>query len=325
MNERRNYYNVIKSIPVLLLLFLSLSGCGNQNNNSSTANSNKETDVPEIYTEFKESYDGEIKRLDGFEGKTYYSYGLWGENSEYMHDTTVYLENNMLHTFLSFTNNMGKQFNFTLVIFDNYKQIDFEVDGKSMRQCTVNIKNDTDINIPITISSLEEGKHDLVFALFLDTYMELTEEERLQTGGTALRCLAVVGGKEDFTNKFTYQEFDMIEARTNGIVINKFNENEYFIEAGNLDGETESSAIIFMDNFEQINLLNTQSYPYDLVSLDSGKEIMISLEEYLKKISKDNKPHEISAICIRKAGIDGDIYKGGVFFTQRILSDTYTE
>lgn len=77
MNERRNYYNVIKSIPVLLLLLLSLSGCGNQNNNSSTANSNKETDVPEIYTEFKESYDGEIKRLDGFEGKTYYSYGLW--------------------------------------------------------------------------------------------------------------------------------------------------------------------------------------------------------------------------------------------------------
>ena len=72
----------------------------------------------------------------------------------------------------------------------------------------------------------------------------------------------------------------MIEARTNGIVINKFNGNEYFIEAGNLDGETESSAIIFMDNFEQINLLNTQSYPYDLVSLEHGKEIMISLDKY---------------------------------------------
>lgn len=314
--------NVTKSIPFLFLffLFLTLSGCGNQ-----SINSNKETNVPEIYTEFSEMYNGEVKVMDGFEGKMYYSYGLWGENSEYMHDTTVYLENNKLRTFMSFTNNMGKQFNFTLVIFDNYKQIDFEVDGKLMKQCTVNIKNKSDINIPITISSLEEGKHDLVFAVFLDTYMELTDEERLQTGGTALRCLAVVGGKEAFANKFTYQEFDMIEARTNGIVINKFNGNEYFIEAGNLDGETESSAIIFMDNFEQINLLNTQSYPYDLVSLEHGKEIMISLDKYLECISKDSNPHEITAICIRKAGIDGDIYNGSVFFTQRLLSDTYTE
>lgn len=288
--------NVTKNIPFLFLfLFLTLSGCGNQ-----SINSNKKTNVPEIYTEFSETYNGEVKELDGFEGKTYYSYGLWGENSEYMHDTTVYLENNKLRTFMSFTNNMGKQFNFTLVIFDNYKQIDFEVDGKLMKQCTVNIKNKSDINIPITISSLEEGKHDLVFAVFLDTYMELTDEERLQTGGTALRCLAVVGGKEVFANKFTYQEFDMIEARTNGIVINKFNGNEYFIEAGNLDGETESSAIIFMDNFEQINLLNTQSYPYDLVSLEHGKEIMISLDKYLERISKDSTPMKLRLFVSEK-------------------------
>lgn len=288
--------NVTKNIPFLFLfLFLTLSGCGNQ-----SINSNKKTNVPEIYTEFSETYNGEVKELDGFEGKTYYSYGLWGENSEYMHDTTVYLENNKLRTFMSFTNNMGKQFNFTLVIFDNYKQIDFEVDGKLMKQCTVNIKNKSDINIPITISSLEEGKHDLVFAVFLDTYMELTDEERLQTGGTALRCLAVVGGKEVFANKFTYQEFDMIEARTNGIVINKFNGNEYFIEAGNLDGETESSAIIFMDNFEQINLLNTQSYPYDLVSLEHGKEIMIFLDKYLERISKDSTPMKLRLFVSEK-------------------------
>lgn len=288
--------NVTKNIPFLFLfLFLTLSGCGNQ-----SINSNKKTNVPEIYTEFSETYNGEVKELDGFEGKTYYSYGLWGENSEYMQDTTVYLENNKLRTFMSFTNNMGKQFNFTLVIFDNYKQIDFEVDGKLMKQCTVNIKNKSDINIPITISSLEEGKHDLVFAVFLDTYMELTDEERLQTGGTALRCLAVVGGKEVFANKFTYQEFDMIEARTNGIVINKFNGNEYFIEAGNLDGETESSAIIFMDNFEQINLLNTQSYPYDLVSLEHGKEIMIFLDKYLERISKDSTPMKLRLFVSEK-------------------------
>lgn len=178
--------NVTKNIPFLFLfLFLTLSGCGNQ-----SINSNKETNVPEIYTEFSETYNGEVKVMDGFEGKMYYSYGLWGENSEYMQDTTVYLENNKLRTFMSFTNNMGKQFNFTLVIFDNYKQIDFEVDGKLMKQCTVNIKNKSDINIPITISSLEEGKHDLVFAVFLDTYMELTDEERLQTGGY---CVKVSG------------------------------------------------------------------------------------------------------------------------------------
>lgn len=187
--------NVTKNIPFLFLfLFLTLSGCGNQ-----SINSNKKTNVPEIYTEFSETYNGEVKELDGFEGKTYYSYGLWGENSEYMHDTTVYLENNKLRTFMSFTNNMGKQFNFTLVIFDNYKQIDFEVDGKLMKQCTVNIKNKSDINIPITISSLEEGKHDLVFAVFLDTYMELTDEERLQTGGYCVKVSGCCWGVRKFS------------------------------------------------------------------------------------------------------------------------------
>ena len=102
----------------------------------------------------------------GLRDKRIIDYGSWGENSQYMHDTTIYLENNTLHTFLVFTNNMGKQFNCTLVIFDNYKQIDFEVDGKLMRQCTVSVENGTEIDIPITLSSLEEGKHDLVFCGF---------------------------------------------------------------------------------------------------------------------------------------------------------------
>lgn len=312
-------------LVLLLLLSLALSGCGKQRSNNSTLRSNEEIDFPEIYTEFNESYNGEVKKMDGFEGQTYYSYGLWGENSQYMHDTTIYLENNTLHTFLVFTNNMGKQFNCTLVIFDNYKQIDFEVDGKLMRQCTVSVENGTEIDIPITLSSLEEGKHDLVFAVFLNTYTELTDEERLGTGPSdgALRCLAVVGNKEEFPDAFNYLGVDRIEARTNGIVINKFNGNENFIEVGNLDEETESCAIIFMDNFEQINLLNTQSYPYDLVNLEPGKEIMIPVEEYLKNVSKDNKTHEIMAICIRKAGIEGDTFKGKVFFTYRLLNDAY--
>ena len=52
--------NVTKNIPFLFLfLFLTLSGCGNQ-----SINSNKETNVPEIYTEFSETYNGEVKVMD---------------------------------------------------------------------------------------------------------------------------------------------------------------------------------------------------------------------------------------------------------------------
>lgn len=79
-------------LVLLLLLSLALSGCGKQRSNNSTLRSNEEIDFPEIYTEFNESYNGEVKKMDGFEGQTYYSYGLWGENSQYMHDTTIYLE-----------------------------------------------------------------------------------------------------------------------------------------------------------------------------------------------------------------------------------------
>lgn len=62
---------------------------------------------------------------------------------------------------------------------------------------------------------------------------------------------------------------------------------------------------------------------YDLVNLEPGKEIMIPVEEYMKNVSKDNKAHEIIAICIRKAGIEGDTFKGKVFFTYRLLNDAY--
>ena len=48
-----------------------------------------------------------------------------------------------------------------------------------------------------------------------------------------------------------------------------------------------------------------------------------SQEEYMKNVSKDNKAHEIIAICIRKAGIEGDTFKGKVFFTYRLLNDAY--
>ena len=77
-------------LVLLLLLSLALSGCGKQRSNNSTLRSNEEIDFPEIYTEFNESYNGEVKKMDGFEGQTYYSYGLWGENSQYMLQPSIW-------------------------------------------------------------------------------------------------------------------------------------------------------------------------------------------------------------------------------------------
>ena len=303
--KRVSIYIIVISVVLLCIIM----GC--QNNDLSGNN-------VKIYSEFKTKYTGIVKELTGFEGQTYLDMGLWND-SKCLHNTTINLDfNKSFECFLALTNNLGETYNFTLVIFDNYEQIDFNVDDEILNQCTVKVHDSSTINIPIKINSLEKGKHDFVFAVFVNTYDYLSVDERLIAGryDSQLRSIVIVDSKTEFMNEFVPCNIKAITARTNGVIFNKLNGSDYSLEIGNLDDEIQECAIILLDNFEQVDLSKSSGDPYLYVKLNPEEEIVIPMEEYLD--DKD-KNHEYSAICIRNAGDNGENFLGNVFFSNRIL------
>lgn len=270
-------------------------------------------DNVQIYTDFQTRFNGETKSLEGFENQRHYSMGLWDNSSNDLQNSSIYLkENEEVDMFLSLMNCLGGECNFTIVILDNCKQTEFVVDGTSMRQCTVNIENQKEVFIPIKLDSLMSGRHDLIFAIFVNTYKDLTEEERIAAGNhdDALKCTFIVENDNVIQeNNIEYLETNTIKARTNGAVFNKLDGKEYFLEVGNLDEEIKRNTIIFLDNFEQVSIGNMSGLH---IQLNAGDEVVVSLEDYFKKIKDDEKEHEIIAICIS----DND---NRVFFSNRIL------
>lgn len=299
---------------MLIIIIVSLwlvNGCGRQ----IIQNENNDNDDIKIYTVFETQYNGNIKRLEGYENQNYYSMGLWDDNSNCLHDQIVCLNGQEeLTMFLSLLNCLGEQYNFTLVIFDNCKQIAFEVDGTSMNQCTVNVKNGKEIYVPIKISSLAKGRHNLVCAIFVDTYDNLTEKEKMYAGShdDILKSTVIVDNDETVYENKEYLSVDTIKARTDGIVLNKTNGKQYSIEVGNLQEEIKENAIILLDNFEQVSIGDVDSL-YECILLGEEEEVIIPLEEYFKKIEYDEKEHVIQAMCIRDVENNGK-----VFFSNRI-------
>ena len=306
--------NLRKSLIIAVITSsLAIYGCGSKE----AENKSAYYDNVKIYTEFQTQFTGEVRKLEGFENQTYYSMGLWDNNSNYFHDTTVSLkENEEFSMFLALLNCMGEKYNYTVILFDNYQQIEFEVDGELMNQCTVCIENGDELYIPIKINSLVNGKHDLIFAVFVDTYKTLTDEERIYTGDHdgVLRYTAI-GGNENAVQHDNIQglRVDTVSARTNGVVLNKMNGEEYAIEVGNLDEKPMNNVIIVLDNFMQVSISDDNSL-YECILLNPGEEVIIPLEEYFQKIESDNTEHEITVISI------SDIENSGkVFFSNRIL------
>lgn len=306
--------NLRKSLIIAVITSsLAIYGCGSKE----AENKSAYYDNVKIYTEFQTQFAGEVRMLEGFENQSYYSMGLWDNNSNYFHDTTVSLkENEEFSMFLALLNCMGEKYNYTVILFDNYQQIEFEVDGELMNQCTVCIENGDELYIPIKINSLVNGKHDLIFAVFVDTYKTLTDEERIYTGDHdgVLRCTAIVGNENAVQHdNIQGLRVDTVSARTNGVVLNKMNGEEYAIEVGNLDEKPMNNVIIVLDNFMQVSISDDNSL-YECILLNPGEEVIIPLEEYFPKIESDNTEHEITVISI------SDIENSGkVFFSNRIL------
>jgi hypothetical protein len=311
MNIKQKKRTRIISSTVLFILMTIFTAC------SKTDQHNNQVDK-EIYTEFEQHYQGDILHLNGFEDQNYYDMGLW-KDSTALHDSTIYMNaNEPFGCFFSISNKLGTNYNFTILVFDNYEQIEFTVDNDSMTKCTVNINNGSSINVPITIPSMQEGKHDLVFVVFVDTYRDLTENERIYAGSKdgALRCNVIVNDNSNFLNKFIESNYEKLPARTDGVRLNKIDEEKYIIEAGNLVDSTEYCAIILLDNYVQVNITETQSFCY--ITLKPDEEITIPITDY---VNNDGKDHEVSTIFIRDAGLSGENFQGIVSLSNRILFD----
>lgn len=57
--------------------------------------------------------------------------------------------------FISIINNMGADWCYTLIAFDNYRQIPFFVEGKELVTCSVKVKNGESVQVPVEIRNFE--------------------------------------------------------------------------------------------------------------------------------------------------------------------------
>jgi len=303
------------SIILLLIIICIITGCEyseEQNNYISL----EENYTEEIYYGFSENYEGPIMHLEGFEGQNYYDMGLWN-NFNSIHNTTMSIDNSdTFSCYMSISNFLGNQYNFTIILLDNYEQKSILVDNIEMEKCTVSIEANSSINIPIIVPALKEGKHDLIFVVFINTYSEMSEEERMFAGSNDgyLRCNVIVNNTLEYPEAISASIIETSTARTDGIRLNRLNDDYYSIESGNLGTETENCAIILFDNFEQIKLSDNSKYIY--VELYPNEGVVIPINDYID--TNDGLSHEISAISIRDVGSEADNFEGLVYFSNRI-------
>ena len=285
--------NKIKKIAIIYAIFAAiLSGCGKKYIEDSNV---------QIYKEFNDELDTEVKTLDmNTQGQAYIDMGVYYK-SICKNDGEINLQSKEPFSgFYSIINEMNETKNFTLVILDNYRQTEFEVDKKLMKSCTFCLGDGNSIDVPIRINELSDGVHRLLFLIFSNTYTkEKYDKDEFING--AVQATLFVGSRpyEDTQireNIFLKQQI----AESDGIQINKLDE-KYFIETGNLQDINVTQIFILFDNYEQIEMPECGDV-IGCVELEPGMKIKIPINNIIKDAEKDIH-HNYVGVSIKKGSI----------------------
>jgi len=158
---------------VIIGITLILSGCG--------INSiKKETNTEEsTYSQFKAKIKNSdnIARQDvAYKGDTI-SYGILNEEGYVESEIYNYSMGEDFEKFIDIGNFIDSDMKYKLLIFNNYKQIDFQIEEESVRSYDVIIEKGKDLQIPLKITSLNEGLNDIIIIIVVDPKSDLSEEE----------------------------------------------------------------------------------------------------------------------------------------------------
>jgi hypothetical protein len=306
----------ISTAIVIFGLCLSLCGCS------------EEKDVPmdesrffpsneKIYSSFKTEYKGETREQDLEGSSNYLSVGVFDNDSKCYHDQENDIESGKpFEAFVSLTNGLGKEHNFTLVVLDNSEQVPFSVDGNELESCTFKVDNDKKIHVPFSVNRLEDGIHNIDFVIFCGTYENNAGQDKMYTleSGTrdlVMHCRLNVGNSCYAEQKISYDKPKTYTASNDGVSFNTVQTADYF-EIGNRDNEPKRDSVILFQNYKQIDFPGKDTKVYN-VELAEYKSVRFLIDDTCR--TSDGKQHINQALCMNKEGKDDYSYS----FSQRII------
>lgn len=268
----------IKRIFVIAFTCLLLISCKNSNN------------TDHKYTKFESQVENKknIAYLDVSKEGENISYAILNKNGIVESGSTYHLKENSLEKFINIANYVNIDMEYNLLVFVNYKQVSYEVDGTKQDIFTSYIAQNSDIQIPIKIDDLHAGLNDIVFLIIPNPNKNLQNEVNNETLEDVLylRCNAIVG--ENRVKNYVYDDLSSIDgseipvaiqakenndmADFNAYDLELNNVKDVYITVGNNMESKEEFAVILLDNWKQIPILGQDSI---FIQLESNKSVQI--------------------------------------------------
>lgn len=274
LTERYKGVKIIKSIVLFLVILIVglFHGCNYKSNETNNINV---VNLDSTNFDDKVDHSSESNILP-FAKEGGINIGLYNENGEIEKDYNFNIrEKEKISKYISVGNMIDTERIYKLLLFVDYKQKDFNVDGRSEKtDFTFKLNPNQAIKIPVSISPLDKGLHDILFVIVkYPDIKSLDEKYRKQTDMNNLLFLrfSVVVDKE-VNRDITLNEYGDTKNNSDldGVFITKENnykrwltqnismksDLQYYIHIGNNHNKgNKKYALIALFDWKQINIL----------------------------------------------------------------------
>lgn len=227
-----------------------------------------------VFTDFHTKLNGHTKSIPGLPVENTIESGIVNDEAICEQNYSVNIKSGEPYNrFIYLKQNVEKEGDYSLVVFDNFKQIPFKVDGTEMNYCTIHLTYDDELYVPVTIDDLNNGCHRLVFIWLFNVNKKLPEKKVSELDylvlSSALWTDVIVGENEnnvpyptyqgDFfeecNNTISIQATDQEDSVWHGIIQPNFNDNRIYLTAGNNNSENTARTVLWgLCDYEQITM-----------------------------------------------------------------------
>lgn len=211
--------------------------------------------------------------------------------------------------FLDIGNFIDQDMKYKILMFNNYKQTDFSVNGDSLQSYEVNIEKQKALQIPFEIDNLVTGLNDILIVIVVNSDTNLSKEERDTTLGmnmVYLRCNIYVNDENIASSPIT--EIPTVPDATQEIIIHKDIDKDnvvlptvsldinqplnYFITVGNRNEKETEFVVILLEDWKQKEIFEGQDFLY--VKIPAGEKLTVPITTSFTT----SGIHEITALRI---------------------------
>lgn len=233
-----------------------------------------------VYTDFHTKLNGQSKSIPGLPVENTMESGIVNNKGICEQNCSVEIESGAQYNrFVCLKQNLEKEGDYSLVIFDNFKQIPFKVDGKEMNYCTIHLAYDEELYVPVCIEGLKDGTHRLVFVWLFNVNKKIPKKKVAELDYLVFSSGSwtdVIVGEdrtevsypvyqrefyETCNNSISIQEKDREDNLWHGIIHANTKDRKIYLTAGNITSENTVRTVFWgLCDYEQITMNENGDY-----------------------------------------------------------------